>query len=88
MGDFPADFRGPAFAYNICHYGAMFEMLFFPRFRTPRATKNVLAALDARVWVRDPAARYARVVNRFAPFEIRGRRESRVPAAPAASRAK
>jgi hypothetical protein len=43
---------------------------------------------QSQVWVRDPAARYARVVcERFAPKEIRGRGECRVPVAPAASRA-
>jgi hypothetical protein len=68
MAEFPADFRGPTFAYSICHYGAMFEMPNFPRLRTPRVTKNVFATLNARVWVRDPAARYARVVRTICAF--------------------
>ena len=43
---------------------------------------------QSQVWVRDPAARYARVVcERFAPKETRGRGECRAPVAPAASRA-
>src|SRR6202022_5067163 len=80
-----ADFRGPTFAYRLPLWRDVRNAV-FPSFPDAPGAKNVFVTLQ--VWVRDPAARYARVVcERFAPKEIRGRGECRVPVAPAASRA-
>src|SRR5258708_5375191 len=47
-----------------------------------------LALSGCGMRLRDPAARYARVVQETSPRKIRGRRECRVRAAPAVSCAK
>jgi hypothetical protein len=73
---------------QICHYGAMFEMPFFPRFRTTRGEERFLPPLWSGAGLRSRGTICPGCENDLRLGKHKGAGKSRVPAAPAASRAK